>query len=214
MVCASLVLHGVAFAALKTDLRAHALPRAVADHTVPVTWLNIAPAATASVPEHLVHAVAHSTPTPNRHVRPSAAIAPASVALPSPAASSASRVIADAPELSTRGPAVLDVVQAMRTTMPADRGVDVAAAYQHNPAPAYPALSRRMGEAGEVRLRVRVGAAGTVEDVAIERSSGFVRLDRAAELAVARWRFTPAVHDGQPVMAWAVIPIVFSLRSV
>jgi len=34
--------------------------------------------------------------------------------------------------------------------------------------------------------------------------------DRGATEAVRRWRFQPAVRDGQPVMADVVVPIVFN----
>src|SRR5204863_4492509 len=58
------------------------------------------------------------------------------------------------------------------------------AAYLDNPAPAYPAMSRRQHEEGRVMLRVRVGADGRAESVEIAASSGFDRLDRAAQDAV------------------------------
>ena len=37
--------------------------------------------------------------------------------------------------------------------------------YLHNPAPAYPAMSRRNGEEGRVQLSVRVSAQGRAEQV-------------------------------------------------
>jgi protein TonB len=85
--------------------------------------------------------------------------------------------------------------------------------YLDNPAPAYPALSRRMGEQGRVLLRVYVHADGSVGQVEIGESSGFERLDRAAREAVARWRFVPARQGERPVAAWVLVPISFSLRS-
>jgi protein TonB len=85
--------------------------------------------------------------------------------------------------------------------------------YLDNPAPAYPALSRRMGEQGRVLLRVYVHADGSVGQVEIAESSGFERLDRAAREAVARWRFVPARQGERPVAAWVLVPISFSLRS-
>ncbi|MFN3751853.1 MAG: energy transducer TonB [Thiobacillus sp.] len=85
--------------------------------------------------------------------------------------------------------------------------------YLDNPKPAYPSLSRRMGEEGEVRLRVLVDAAGNAQQVEIERSSGFPRLDQAALDTVKRWRFVPARQGDQPVAAWVIVPIQFTLRS-
>jgi protein TonB len=84
--------------------------------------------------------------------------------------------------------------------------------YLDNPAPAYPALSRRMGEQGRVLLRVYVHADGSAGQLEIGESSGFERLDRAAREAVARRRFVPARQGERPVAAWVLVPISFSLR--
>lgn len=85
--------------------------------------------------------------------------------------------------------------------------------YLDNPKPPYPGTSRRMGEEGEVRLRVHVTPAGTAQQVEVYRSSGFPRLDQAALDAVKQWRFIPARQGDQPVPAWVIVPIQFSLRS-
>lgn len=85
------------------------------------------------------------------------------------------------------------------------------AAYLKNPAPAYPPLSRRMGEEGRVVLRVQVSASGSAEEVRIHSSSGFPRLDDAASAAVQGWRFVPATQAGKPVSAWVLVPLNFRL---
>jgi protein TonB len=85
------------------------------------------------------------------------------------------------------------------------------AAYLDNPAPAYPTMSRRQHEEGRVMLRVRVGADGRAESVEIAASSGFDRLDRAAQDAVRRWRFVPARRGPDAVAAFVNVPIAFSL---
>jgi protein TonB len=46
---------------------------------------------------------------------------------------------------------------------------------------------------------VHVSPAGTAIGVDLVRSSGYVLLDSAAQEAVLRWRFLPAVKDGEPV---------------
>lgn len=84
--------------------------------------------------------------------------------------------------------------------------------YLHNPEPAYPLLSRKRGETGEVRLRVRVGVNGRAESVAISASSGYPRLDLAALDAVRAWRFVPAHQGGRGVAAWVEVPITFNLE--
>lgn len=87
------------------------------------------------------------------------------------------------------------------------------AAYLDNPAPVYPALSRRMGEEGRVTLRVYVEAGGRPNQVQIKTSSGSARLDQAAREAVSRWKFIPAQRGAEAIGAWVLVPIVFNLRG-
>jgi protein TonB len=87
------------------------------------------------------------------------------------------------------------------------------AAYLHNPRPAYPMLSRRLREEGQVMLRVLVSADGQPARVELRTSSGSDRLDRAAQEAVARWRFVPARRGDVAVEAWVLVPIVFKLQG-
>lgn len=88
----------------------------------------------------------------------------------------------------------------------------IAAAYRNNPPPTYPWRSRRLGEEGRVLLRVHISVAGRVDRIAIKRSSGYRRLDRAALQAVRDWRFQPARRAGHPVPAWVLVPIHFKLN--
>lgn len=83
--------------------------------------------------------------------------------------------------------------------------------YLSNPTPVYPALSRRLGEEGQVVLRVRVSEKGLPAQVEIAHSSGFERLDEAAVGTVWRWKFVPASRGETPVEAWVLIPITFIL---
>lgn len=59
-----------------------------------------------------------------------------------------------------------------------------------------------MGDQGEVRLDVYIGADGTVQDVQLRKSSGSPLLDRSAIDTVRHWRFRPATADGIPVAEW------------
>ena len=90
---------------------------------------------------------------------------------------------------------------------------EFGAAYLNNPTPTYPALSRRFGEQGTVLLRVYVTVAGDVEQIELKSSCGFARLDEAARRAVAHWKFVPAKSGSEPVNAWVIVPIRFSLRG-
>ncbi|MGQ0545139.1 MAG: energy transducer TonB [Betaproteobacteria bacterium] len=82
-----------------------------------------------------------------------------------------------------------------------------------NPPPAYPPLSRRLGEEGRVVLRVLVSPAGAAQEVQVRTPSSHPRLDTAAREAVRRWRFVPAKRGDDPVAAWVLIPISFRLEG-
>lgn len=87
------------------------------------------------------------------------------------------------------------------------------AGYLQNPAPTYPAISRRLGEEGRVMLRVFVENNGLPSKLEIRTSSGSSRLDQSALEAVQRWKFVPARRGDEAVAAWVVVPIVFNLRG-
>lgn len=78
------------------------------------------------------------------------------------------------------------------------------------PAPRYPQEALRRNDGGTVRVKVTVAIDGSVDRLELAESSGSRHLDRAAMEAVRRWRFQPAVRDGQPVAADVVVPIVFN----
>ncbi|MFO1398578.1 MAG: energy transducer TonB [Burkholderiales bacterium] len=104
------------------------------------------------------------------------------------------------------------VVIAASTAAPAETVAPrFDAAYLDNPPPAYPPLARRAGEQGKVLLRVHVTADGLADDVQIRESSGFPRLDAAAQETVRRWRFVPARQGDRNVAAWVIVPIAFTL---
>jgi len=85
--------------------------------------------------------------------------------------------------------------------------------YLQNPAPAYPALSRRMGEEGKVVLRVFVEPTGRPSQIEVKAGSGSPRLDQAAQDAVWRWKFVSARRGDEAVSAWVLVSIVFNLRG-
>lgn len=85
--------------------------------------------------------------------------------------------------------------------------------YLNNPAPQYPALSRRLGEEGRVILRVFVDERGLPARVELRSSSGHERLDKVALETVKQWKFVSARRGDQAVSAWVLVPISFSLRS-
>lgn len=85
------------------------------------------------------------------------------------------------------------------------------AEYLQNPKPAYPAISRRLGEQGRVVVRVLIGTDGTAQKAEILSSSGFERLDQAALATVQRWRYVPGKRAGAPEAMWFNVPLQFVL---
>ena len=84
------------------------------------------------------------------------------------------------------------------------------AAYLRNPPPAYPPQSKRRHEEGKVLLRVYVNAAGVAEKIEIHTSSGWPRLDEAAQESVSAWHFIPAKQGDKAIAAWVIVPINFT----
>ena len=80
--------------------------------------------------------------------------------------------------------------------------------------PQYPMDSRRQHEEGTVVLSVLLSVEGLVSDVSVSRSSGFMRLDRAAMEAVRGWRWSPVMRDGTPVMVRGSVTIPFVLKGL
>jgi protein TonB len=81
-----------------------------------------------------------------------------------------------------------------------------------NPKPAYPRVSRRLNEQGQVLIRVFVAVDGSPQQGEIKTSSGFDRLDQEALRTVMHWRFVPGQRLGTPEAMWFNVPINFVLE--
>jgi periplasmic protein TonB len=79
--------------------------------------------------------------------------------------------------------------------------------------PNYPPASRRAGEQGTAVFSVLVDPSGHPQQVKVQSSSGYERLDQAAIEAIRRWMFNPAVRDSQKVAAWTTVRVKFQLQS-
>jgi protein TonB len=76
--------------------------------------------------------------------------------------------------------------------------------------PVYPTLAREAHQQGVVILETVIDATGAVEQVRVLR--GYPLLDQAAIDAVRRWRFTPALLNGQPVPVVMTVTVNFVLQ--
>ena len=85
--------------------------------------------------------------------------------------------------------------------------------YQPDADPYYPSFSKRAGEQGEVVVRLIIDETGVVEEAVLLRSSGFTRLDRAAEQIGRRYRFKPYTVNGNPARISTNLLIKFNLKN-
>lgn len=77
--------------------------------------------------------------------------------------------------------------------------------------PEYPSASKRLEEEGTVQLKFLVGADGKVIESAVEKSSGFRRLDEAARQSLSKCTFQPGTKDGVAAESWASMKYTWAL---
>ena len=202
--CGVIALHAGALWALQAGLL-----RAVTEVVLPVEIVSrfITPPQPVATPPAPAPAPApqppraqpRPTPPPPRPVpRPAPALAPApqpaAIADPTPAPAAPTAVTTPAP------------APPPKTELPSSD-----AAYLQNPTPAYPAMSRRLGEQGKVVVRVLIGADGQPQRAEVKRGSGYPRLDQAALDYVMRCRYVPGKVGGVPQTMWYEAPVNFVL---
>ena len=135
-------------------------------------------------------AIADAAPSPN---------APAGSLASAPSAPAAPAAAGPAPPAAPSAPAAVQ--------LPSSN-----ADYLQNPKPAYPPLSRRLGEQGKVIVRVLIGADGVPRKAELRQASGFDRLDRAALDTTLQWRYVPGKRGGVAEEMWFNVPINFVLE--
>jgi len=145
-------------------------------------------------------------PPPVIAAEPAFEPAPAAMVVPPPPPVQAEPAPAEAGTPTTAAPAP--------AAPPAPRSIPASAvSYLDPPAPVYPLASRRLGEQGEVLLKVEIGTDGRARQVLVARSSGSLRLDNAALAAVRAARFNPYTENGVPFAVWTTVPIRFELEN-
>lgn len=81
----------------------------------------------------------------------------------------------------------------------------------NNPHPPYPILARKKGWQGSLTLEVSINKLGIVEEVEINKSSGYSILDNTSKKTIKEWKFRPAVKNGVNTSDKLFIPIRFVL---
>lgn len=206
IVASVLLFHGAALCLLQTGL----LRRAV-EVLVPVEILSefIAPPKPKAVPPPVLPK-AVTPPVIRKNEAPPPQPMPLAITDPTPAPNAPVGVVAapkalppiTAPVVTTPAP-----VAAVKVELPSSD-----ADYLQNPKPAYPAMSKRLGEQGKVVVRVLIGVDGMAQKAEIRQSSGFDRLDQAALTTTQRWRYVPGKRGGVAEAMWFNVPINFVLE--
>jgi len=76
--------------------------------------------------------------------------------------------------------------------------------------PAYPELAKRARVQGKVVLVVTVDEEGNVSEIKVQQ--GHPLLDEAAKAAVAQWKYSPTLLNGEPVPVIATVTVIFNLK--
>ncbi len=84
---------------------------------------------------------------------------------------------------------------------------------QDNPSFTFPVQALLGNIQGKVTVRVEVQPDGKPGRMWLKQSSGSGILDRDALAQLTLWRFTPARREGQPVVAWIDVPVVYRLQD-
>jgi protein TonB len=77
----------------------------------------------------------------------------------------------------------------------------------------YPAFSKRIGEEGNVEVRLQIDESGNVQTTQVSLSSGSPRLDKAAMDLAQKIRFKPYLQNGVPIKIFAKIGVKFKLKD-
>ena len=164
-------------------------------------------------PPGVIAAAAAPTPAPPAFAVPP----PPEVVVPPPPAAA---IVAPPPPASLAPPApsvppAPPALPAPPATPPAPKIIPASAVQYlgEPPVPEYPRLSIRNHETGRVMLRIHIDEAGVPRTVAVEKSSGHVRLDEAGAAAMLKARFRPYTENGQAVAGWAFVPLDFALEK-
>ena len=190
-----LLFHAAALWAVQSGL-----VRKVAEVVVPVEILSqiIAPPKSAPPPP--------PPPQPRKEVVTRKAVTPKPLAIrdPTPAPNAPTGVVeppppAPAPPSPAPPAPVAPPTPPAPPAPPAPKLLEVTEGqvqYIREPTVAYPSVSRRLGEVGKVIVGIYFSADGYAKRVALEQSSGFERLDKAALDAAAKAQVTPIRRQG------------------
>jgi TonB family protein len=82
----------------------------------------------------------------------------------------------------------------------------------YSPPPEFSEQARKQEITGTVLLSLTVGLDGIAHDIKVEKGIGY-GLDEKAMEAVSRWKFEPALKDGQPIEKQIRVEVSFNLMK-
>ena len=151
-------------------------------------------------------------PPKNLPPPPPAYVPPAEIQVAAPSPVNAIAAVSNTPlPVAPPSPSPLPV---QSTPQPASPPVQTSAVISASSCekPDYPSASKRLEEEGTVQLKFLVGVDGKVIESAIEKSSGFRRLDEAARAGLSKCQFKPSTLDGKPQQSWASLRYTWRLE--
>jgi protein TonB len=207
-----LALHGMFFVSLDLGLEVRNDPsenevRVMANLVAPPT-LPAPPVSTPPTPQPKQEAKSKTKPEPKTKTPEPSSTPPADASQPKAAEA------AKAAESQMPNAAVAPASSQGTSGTPIQTDIGkLVVVYQPDADPYYPSFSKRAGEQGEVVVRLIIDETGIVEEVALLRSSGFARLDRAATEIGKRYRFKPYSVNGNPARISTNLLIKFNLKN-
>ena len=151
-------------------------------------------------------------PPKNLPPPPPAYVPPVDIQVAAPTPVNAIAAVSNTPQ-PVAPPSPLPVVQNAPPAPPAPPVVTAAVISASScEKPEYPSASKRLEEEGTVTLKFLVGADGKVIESAVEKSSGFRRLDEAARAGLSKCQFKPGTVDGKPQQTWASMKYTWRLE--
>jgi protein TonB len=148
-------------------------------------------------------------PPKNLPPPPPAYVPPVDVQVAAPTPVNAIAAVSNTPQ-PVAPPSPLPVVQNAPPAPPVVTAAVISASGCEKPE--YPSASKRLEEEGTVQLKFLVGVDGRVIESAIEKSSGFRRLDEAARAGLSKCQFKPGTVDGKPQQSWASMKYTWRLE--
>lgn len=141
-------------------------------------------------------------------IKPAESVSSASQSINAPISTQAARTKGDNPGSSSSAPPSQHNGSGQVMTL----GEAGSPRFIHKEAPIYPFLARKLGKEGKVVLRVALNDQGQLQEIDTVESSGF-GFTEAANAAIRKSTFAPAMSNGRTLSSQVLVPIRFVLNE-